>query len=71
MVFWISAIIYLVGAIAYGLLGSGEVEFWAYNCSKDNEFSCGQKNDNIDEVDHLKISNTAGCTNKSYDAIEK
>jgi ACS family sodium-dependent inorganic phosphate cotransporter len=73
IVFWISALIYLFGAIMYGLLGSGETQPWAFtsatNSPAKNETAYVFKDN---EVNPLNIKNEkTGQSNTSYETIEK
>lgn len=60
-VFWISMIIYVIGAITYGFIGSGETQYWAFTAPATsyaaNGFETVGDNSNAfenDEIGELK-----------------
>lgn len=75
IVFWISAIIGLIGAIFYGVFGSGETQPWAYSATTKSaeveeikEKSYIFKNNEINPLNNK--SDRIGHTNTTYDTIE-
>ncbi len=73
IIFWISALIYLLGAIMYGFLGSGETQSWAFTSSTDTTETRETAfvfKDN--EVNPLNVkTEKVGQNNTSYETIEK
>lgn len=84
-VFWISTIIYVTGAITYGLIGSGETQYWAFTTPTasftTNEFEhVGDNSFEDDEIGAMKKAAqrkdeaqkplASGQVNTSYSAIE-
>ena len=77
-VFWISTVIYVIGAITYGLIGSGETQYWAFTANP-KETSQFEKigGDYVYEDDQVKEKRKdeaerplGGQVNTSYSAIE-